>query len=220
MPDSKLSPRGILRGFKSSPLALKVFEDISTPQLSDALKSVTGNDGVIKSIKPINNLRVSGRVFTAMTSCGDWGTSVMAIDAAKPGDVLFIRTDADDKAVWGELTSKSAMKKGISGAVIYGSCRDIDVIRGLDFPVFSRDFLPCAGDPLAEGTLDQILECDGVTVKTGDFLLGDESGVVVVPAELIGDVARESRRIKEKETFIKGQIKKDRFLSEVLGLKP
>lgn len=197
----------------------RLLSGISAPQISDALKSVTGEVGVIPSIKPVNNLRVCGRVVTVRTSQHDWGTSVMAIDAAAPGEIIFIGADGDERAVWGELTSKTAMKRGIAGVVIYGSCRDIDALLELDFPVFSRDYVPCAGEPRAEGQLNVDLECDGVMVKKGDLLLGDESGVVVVPSEVTGEVVKAALKVREKESSIVEGVEGGISLSEILGLR-
>lgn len=214
-----IKPIERLRSFRSPGDPLRLLSDISAPQVSDALKAVAGINGVIPSIKPVNNLRLCGWAVTASTSSGDWGTSVMAIDAAGKGDVVFIGTDGDDMAVWGELTSKTAMAKGIAGAVVYGSCRDRDALLELDFPVFSRDYVPCAGEPLAEGGLNVTLECDGVRVESGDLIFGDESGVVVVPAEIVPDVVRAATEIKKKESSIKEKLAEGFTLSEILGLK-
>jgi len=214
-----IKPIERLRGLGAVRDPTRLLKDISTPQLSDAVKSVTGENRAITSLKSVNGLMVAGRAVTAETSSRDWGTSVLAVDAADSGDVIFIRTDGDEMAVWGELTSMAAMNRGIAGAVIYGSCRDLDAIRGLDFPVFSRSHVPCAGEPLAEGSINMAVECDGVTVEPGDFIMGDESGVVAVPWRLIGDVVKEALKIKEKEILIKDAYGRGLTLSEILGLK-
>ena len=85
-----------------------LLENISVCQISDAYKGISHRSGTIKSIKPINNLKVWGSIFTAETTSDDWGTSALAIDAAGYGDILFFKVDNDEKAIWGELASTAA----------------------------------------------------------------------------------------------------------------
>ena len=82
-----------------------LLENVSACQVSDAYNGISQRSGIIQSIKPINNQKVLGSIFTAETTSDDWGTSALAIDAASPGDILFFKVDSDDKAIWGELAS-------------------------------------------------------------------------------------------------------------------
>ena len=65
-----------------------LLENISACQISDAYKGISHRSGTIKSIKPINNLKVWGSIFTAETTSDDWGTSALAIDAAGDGEMM------------------------------------------------------------------------------------------------------------------------------------
>ncbi|WP_321423497.1 RraA family protein [uncultured Methanobacterium sp.] len=193
--------------------------DISTSNISDALKNLTGEYGVIPGVKPIkDDLKISGRAVTVKTQQDDWGTSLKAIETAKEGEIIFICCDGDDIGVWGELFSKYAQKKGVQSTVIYGAMRDVEAVRQLNYPVFSRSIVPHAGKPHAEGEIRIPLECGGVKVSTGNWIFGDDGGVVVVAEEILQKVISEALEIKKNEDEILHQIEDGNSLSNILGI--
>ncbi|MBE6500066.1 MAG: RraA family protein [Methanobrevibacter thaueri] len=198
---------------------MSLLENVSACQVSDAYNSISRRSGVIKSIKPINNQKVFGSIFTAETTSDDWGTSALAIDAADEGDVLFFKVDCDDKAIWGELASSCARDKGIRGCVIHGSARDLDALLYMDFPVFASNFCPNAGSALGLGVLNEMIVVDGVKINPGDFFIGDESGIVVIPKELFGKTMSASLDVKIKESNIINLIREGKSLGDIVGLK-
>ncbi|MDO5835502.1 MAG: RraA family protein [Methanobacterium sp.] len=204
---------------KKMGIGLKKLE-VTTSQISDALKNLTGEYGVIPGVKPINDdLKISGRVFTVKTHQDDWGTSLKAIESAKNGEIIFVCCDGDEIGIWGELFSKYAQKKGIQATVIFGAMRDVAAVRKLNYPVFSRTIVPHAGTPRAEGKINIPLECGGVKVKTGDWIFGDECGVVVVSEEILDEVIQESIQIKKGEAQIIHQLESGASLSDILSIK-
>ena len=149
----------------------------------------------------------------------DWGTSVKAIDAAKKGEILVILVEGDDQAVWGELTSKTAQEKGIISTVIDGAVRDVGAIKELRYPVFSKEIVPNAGSPKAEGEINIPITCRDVTINPQDLIIGDECGVVVIPDEYLSEVVDETLNIKKKEAQIISKIEKNYSLTNILKLK-
>lgn len=218
--EGKLSPESFLKTFpkKSEFNRLKRL-NITSSQISDALNNLTGNPGVINGVKPLFDTMVIGKAVTVDTVADDWGTGVKAIDSAKKGEILFIRVDSDDKAVWGELTSKTAKEKGIIATIIYGAVRDIKAIKEMEYPVFSKNIVPNAGNPKAEGEIGISLNCSDVTVNPQDIIIGDECGVVIIPKELLNKVINEAINIKNKERQIIARIEKGSSLSSILELK-
>lgn len=196
----------------------KTLDFIFTPQISDALQKINGSNGVIPYVKPVNGKKTFGRVLTVQTNEIDWGTSVKAIDEAKCGEILFINVEGDKAAIWGELTSKAAQKKGISGTIINGACRDFDAIKNMDFPVFSKTIVPNAGKPLLNGKINIGLCFDGIEVNPGDYILGDECGVVVIPQKIFDDVIKSLWEIKNSERRIIALINDGKSLLEILKL--
>ena len=180
--------------------------------------SVSGRSGVIDGLKPMNDNKVYGKVFTAKTNTDDWGTSLMSMDNAEAGEVLFIHSYGKPASVWGELASTCAGEKGIAGTVLYGWARDMDALVDLDYPVFALDYLPNAGKPLGLGEINVDLEIGEDIIKPGDFVFGDQNGVVVIPKELFHETMVATFNVKVKESHIIKELKKGRLLSEIIGL--
>ena len=198
---------------------MSLLENVSACQVSDAYNGISKRSGTIQTIKPINNQKVFGSIFTAETSADDWGTSALAIDSAKEGDILFFKVDSDDKAIWGELASTCARDNGIKATVIYGAARDLDALLHMDFPVFASSFCPNAGSALGLGTLNETIEVEGITINPGDFFMGDESGIVVIPKELFARTMVAALEVKVKESDIIDAIENGKTLAEIVGLK-
>ncbi|MCK9150951.1 RraA family protein [Methanobacterium alcaliphilum] len=221
---NKLSPSMLRQKFaarkkeSSSRDDLDTLRFLSTPQLSDAMNEITGINGVINGLKSLNNQKISGKIVTVRTNDYDWGTSVKAIDEADKGDVLFIFAEGEDNAVWGELTSTAAEMKGLAGTIIYGACRDLDALKKMHYPVFSKKIIPNAGKSLLNGEINMPLEFNGYEVNPGDYVLGDECGVVVVPKPILSEVIEKTSAIKSKEITIRNQLKSGKSLLNILGL--
>jgi 3-hexulose-6-phosphate synthase/6-phospho-3-hexuloisomerase len=194
----------------------EAFAVASTPNLSDAMH----RQGAMKGILPVQQgLKMIGPAVTVRTVNGDWAKPVQAIDLAKPGDVLVIDVNGGMDAVWGELASHSCKVKGIAGVVIDGAIRDVDVIRELKFPAFARHVVPNAGDPKGFGETQVEVQCGGQRVRSGDWVVGDDSGVVVVPQQEAHEVANRGVEVKEQEDRLREEIARGSTLSERLKLK-
>lgn len=192
------------------------FMKVSTPNISDAMQ----RRGEMRGIRPVTpGAKMAGRAFTVRTYPGDWAKPVEAIDQAPPGSVIVIDASGGEKAVWGELATWSCVVKGIKGVVIDGAIRDVDEIRALGFPAFARHVSPTAGDPKGFGELNVEVTCGGVKVRPGDWVVGDDNGVVVVPSELAVEVANRALDVLEKENRVREEIRRGSTLSQVLRLK-
>ena len=196
-----------------------LLDKVSACQISDAYNSISRRPGTFNSIKPVNNQKVFGKIFTAETASDDWGTSALPIDDANEGDVLFFKVDSTDKAIWGELASTCARDNGIKATVIYGSARDLDALLYMDYPVFACDFCPNAGSALGLGALNEPIEVEGMTINPGDFFFGDENGVVVIPEERFTKTMIATLAVKVKESMIIDDIAGGRTLAQIVGLK-
>ncbi|MCW7080255.1 MAG: bifunctional hexulose-6-phosphate synthase/ribonuclease regulator [Candidatus Methanospirare jalkutatii] len=192
----------------------EIFMRVSTPNISDAMH----RKGVMRGIKPLFPCKIVGKAVTVQTFEGDWAKPVEAIDIASEGDVLVIKSGAS-VAVWGELASLSCKRKGIAGVVIDGAVRDVDEIKEMKFPVFASDFVPNAGEPKGFGEINAEIICGGQEVKPGDWIVGDENGVVVVPKERAYEIARRALEVFKAEQRIREEIRRGKTLSEVLSLE-
>ena len=194
----------------------KGFELVSTPNISDAMHRKGAMHGIIPRINP--GRKMIGRAITVRTMDGDWAKPVEAIERAEKGDVIVIDAGGGYNAIWGELASWSCKVKGVAGVVIDGAARDIDAIKEMDFPVFSRHISSNAGEPKGYGEIGVEIVCGGQTVREGDWIIGDESGVVVVPRERAVEIANRALDVKEHEDRIRAEIKEGKTLSEVMEL--
>ncbi len=189
---------------------------VSTPNVSDAMH----RKGAMEGIFPIyRGVKAAGKAITVHTIGGDWAKPVEAIDHARNGDFIVINNDGcTNIAPWGELATLSCMRKGVVGVVIDGAVRDVDDIRSLKFPLFAKATVPNAGEPKGYGEINAEITCCGQTVRPGDWILGDESGVVVIPKEYAYEIARRSVEVKKTESRIREEIKRGKTLGEIADL--
>lgn len=195
-----------------------LLNQVSSCQISDAFNEIAHRSGVISKIKSINNLKVWGRIFTSKTDSDDWGTITIAIDKASLGDVLFVEVSDMDASIWGELASVCAKNNGIKATVVYGSVRDLDAILTMDYPIFACGYAPNAGKPLGLGDIGIDLNIEGMKISQGDFIFGDETGVVIIPKQFFKEVMLETLKIKIKEQNIIDLINSGKSLSQIVGL--
>jgi 3-hexulose-6-phosphate synthase/6-phospho-3-hexuloisomerase len=133
--------------------------------------------------------------------------------------VIVIDVGGAEVAVWGELASWSAKVKGVAGVVIDGAARDIDGIVDMGFPCFSKLVAPDAGEPKGFGGIGHEIAVGGQNVRTGDWIIGDDSGVVVVPQEHAVEVANRAVDVAEREDRVREEIKRGATLSSVQELE-
>jgi 3-hexulose-6-phosphate synthase/6-phospho-3-hexuloisomerase len=191
----------------------EAFAKASTCNISDAFHK----RGVIVGLQPFiaEGVRMVGRALTVQTANGDWAKPVESIDRAKPGDVIVIDVGGAPVAVWGELASHSAMMMGVRGVVIDGAIRDIDDIKRMKFPAFARSVIPCAGEPKGYGGIGMEVTIGGQIVRTGDWIVGDECGLMVIPKEVAVQVANRTVDVNERENRTREEIRRGSTLSKV-----
>ena len=189
---------------------------VSAPNVTDAMHRKGAMSGIVSIC---GNVRMVGRAVTVQTFAGDWAKPVEAIDVAGKDEVIVINNDgATHVAPWGELATLSCVKKGISGVVIDGAVRDVDDIRIMKFPLFAKAVVPNAGEPKGFGEINAEIQCGGQYVRPGDWIIGDESGVVVIPAERAYEIARRALEVRKNEERIREEIRRGSTLSEVAEL--
>ncbi|HEC75840.1 MAG TPA: bifunctional hexulose-6-phosphate synthase/ribonuclease regulator [Thermoplasmatales archaeon] len=194
----------------------EAFSKVSTCNICDAMH----NRGTMRNIRPIKKgVKMIGRAVTVKTMDGDWAKVVEAIDKAKKGDVIVAQAGEGKQAVWGELATLSAYKKGLAGIVIDGAVRDVHVIKEIDLPVFSKKIVSEAGEPKGYGEIGCEIVCGGQIVKNGDWIVGDDNGVVVIPKEEAQEIANRAINVMERENRIREEIKRGETLSKVLNLE-
>ncbi|MEA2082442.1 MAG: orotidine 5'-phosphate decarboxylase / HUMPS family protein [Elusimicrobiota bacterium] len=192
-----------------------VLGKVSAANMSDAL-----HRGLpLKGIKPVTEgKRMAGRALTVRTYPGDWAKPVEAIDMAEKGDVLVIDAGGGTPAVWGELATHSALQKGLGGIVISGAVRDTADIKKMNLPVFSSAVTPQAGEPKGFGEIGVPVVISGVRIKKGDWIIGDDDGVVAIPKEKAAEFTNRAMDVLERENRIREEIKEGSTLASVAQL--
>jgi 3-hexulose-6-phosphate synthase/6-phospho-3-hexuloisomerase len=210
-------PSGTVRVKKSIDEETRaIFLQVSGPNITDAMHRKGAMAGIFSVC---GNVKMAGRAVTVHTIAGDWAKPVEAIDSAQKGDVLVINNDGvTDVAPWGELATLSCRTKGIAGVVIDGAVRDVDDIRAMQFPLFAKAIVPNAGEPKGFGEINAEIRCAGQYVRPGDWIIGDESGVVVVPQERAYEIARRALEVRKNEERIREEIRRGSTLSVVTEL--
>jgi 4-hydroxy-4-methyl-2-oxoglutarate aldolase len=125
----------------------------------------------------------------------------------RQGDVIVCQPHDNVSAHIGELSAETAKYRGARGAVIDGGARDVDYILKLGFPVFCRYRTPrdvagrwkviSVGQPIRIGT---------VTIRRGDFIVGDKDGILVIPQEITVQVLQKSEEVVNTENFVRKAV--------------
>ncbi|MFM9694248.1 RraA family protein [Streptomyces europaeiscabiei] len=125
--------------------------------------------------------RLCGPAFTVQGAGGDNLALHHAVLQAPPGSVLVADLGAARFGHWGEILTVAAQHRGIVGLLIDGGVRDAAEIKGLGFPVFSRNNSIAGTRKDFPGVFGRPVNVGGITVHTGDLVIGDVDGVVALP---------------------------------------
>ena len=199
------------------------FEALSTTNVSDAMDAL-GIRGATYGIRPMWHTmdRVLGPAVTLkMTAAGEtkgkYHLGVKAIDAARSGDVIVVDNGGRiDTSCWGGVLATGAKLKGISGVVIDGACRDLDECVEVVFSVYARGtVVATARGRVQEEATNVMVQFGGVQVRPGDIIMGDKSGVVVVPAERVEEVLEKAESLFQKEEAMVAMIREGKTMTEM-----
>jgi 4-hydroxy-4-methyl-2-oxoglutarate aldolase len=204
------------------------LQALDTCSVSDALDHA-GVAGVVDGLRMMWPCgRAGGRVITvrlvpiipgAAAPVRHLGTT--ALRDAGPGDVIVVDNQArTDVAGWGGLLSQGAVVRGVEAVIVFGACRDVGESRELGLPLFATNASPrtARGRTIEESTGVPI-DLNGVVVHSGDLVLADESGVVVVPRALASTVLDQAEAIAKRELDMAAELQRGVAADSVMGRK-
>ncbi|MBE6111227.1 MAG: RraA family protein [Erysipelotrichaceae bacterium] len=187
------------------------FRKMDTASVSDAMDSLGIPCGLLGIQAVIPGKKICGEAFTVhYVPCGmEKGTVGDFIDDVKPGQVVVIDNGGRLYCtVWGDIMTFTAKTKGIEGTLIDGVCRDVDGIRKLDYPIYSKGKYMVTGKERVQ--VDQVnmpVAISGVQVRPLDIILADESGAVCIPYNRAEEILAVAKHIEEVEQKIIAEVK-------------
>lgn len=195
---------------------IAILETLYSAVVADVLDSLDRRHQclgpAIRALTPAN--RVCGRVFTARAVAVDreptepYKLEMAAIDTMAAGDVLVVDAGHHrDSAFWGELLTTACLAKGVRGIVMSTCARDLWKLDQVDFPVFGIGTTPAD----SKGRIDvveigQPVTIDGVTIANGDWILGDQDGVVVIPADQLNPALERAHAKVSGENTVRDEL--------------
>jgi len=185
------------------------------------LYEAAGQRGMVDpAIRPMwNGAHLCGPAITASCPARDNLMLHQAVALAAPGSVLVANAERYQYAgAWGEVLTVAAQARGIAGLVIDGAVRDIEAIAKRRFPVFSRGLAIGACTKEKFGTLNELIDLGGVTVRSGDIVVGTGDGVVLIDADSIEQVLKAAIARRDRESEIFRQLEKGKTTIEILDL--
>jgi 4-hydroxy-4-methyl-2-oxoglutarate aldolase len=180
---------------------------LTTAGLSDALDrlSIVGQVAGVRPLGP--SYSVCGPAFTvryrAVEALGE--TVGDYIDDVPPGSVVVIDNQGrTDCTVWGDILTEAARGRGVVGTVIDGVCRDARWSERVGYPVYAlANWMRTGKDRVTVEAVRVCVQVGGVTVESGDLVVGDRDGIVVLPASSLAEIVELAESIETTE----GQIR-------------
>ena len=197
-------------GERLTQAVLAPFAARSTSFIVDAMQ---GRGALHHRIRPLDpTSRFAGAALTARAGARDNLAAIAALDLIEPGDVLVIAAQGfTETAVLGDNMARIAKQRGAVAVVTDGAVRDVAEIRSIGLPVFSRAVTPNSAFPSGPGEVGLPLALGDIPIDTGDLLVGDADGVVVVPAARINDVTEALGRVAALEADLHAKIESGAF---------
>jgi regulator of RNase E activity RraA len=158
------------------------WRELATAKVADSVPAATVlGPGLVHLGGPP---RMAGTAWTARTGRGGYDAVREAIATAPPASVLVLAGEGDlGHAIWGEVSTALARRRGVVGVLVDGAVRDLAAIHDGEFAIFARGGTPAGPAAGIAGHVGGVVECAGARVAPGDLVLADADGVVIVPAD-------------------------------------
>ena len=178
----------------------EVVERFRGAPTSFIVDAMNGTGALDWRIKPLVGRSLLGVALTCDCGPVDNLAFMAALAECRPGDVLVVATGGYvGAAVTGDLLLGVARNRGAAGFVTDGLVRDLDDLETLGLPVFAIGVTPNSPQRRGPGSVGLPVVCGGVSIASGDVVVGDRDGVVVVPRARIADTLDNLERVKAME---------------------
>jgi 5-oxopent-3-ene-1,2,5-tricarboxylate decarboxylase / 2-hydroxyhepta-2,4-diene-1,7-dioate isomerase len=190
-----------------------------TASLSTALRKRGYHDVVAEGVHGLTpGLRLAGRARTLRlipfrpdlfaSHGGGFNAQKRAFDSLEAGEVLVVEARGiTETGTVGDVLALRAQVRGAAGVVTDGGVRDAAALAGMDLPVFSAGRHPVVlGRRHVPWETDVVIACGGAAVVPGDVMVGDDDGVLVIPAALLPEVLADAERQEREDAWIARRV--------------
>jgi 4-hydroxy-4-methyl-2-oxoglutarate aldolase len=185
---------------------LAPFATVQTGYVVDAMEGRGALDHRIKPLAPVASVLV-GTAITCHCGPADNLALFAALATARPGDILLAATDGfAGTSITGDLLLGMARNRGLSGLVTDGLARDLAGILGVGLPVYCMGLSPNSPARNGPGSVGLPIVMGGVTIGSGDIVVADNDGVVIVPHSLIREVIGRLPAIRAAESSLESKV--------------
>jgi 4-hydroxy-4-methyl-2-oxoglutarate aldolase len=192
------------------------LEQCYTGAVYDVLRNMGYPDQLLpNTIRPMNlQHKIAGPVFTIgghIDHSLDKDTSLLKwcemLSKAPSDHVLICQPNDNTVAHMGELSAETLAHKGVRGYIVDGGCRDSAFIDSIGFPVYCRYFTP--RDVVATWQANELgksIILGEVTVNTGDYVLADRDGIIIIPQDIVQQVIAQTETVLKTENLVRKAI--------------
>lgn len=175
---------------------------------SFVVDAMDGSGAIDWRIKPIIGTSLIGVALTC--DCGPHDNLALnaAIGQSGPGDVIVAATGGFmGAAVVGDLLLGIGRNRGIAGFVTDGLVRDLVDLEALGLPVYAIGVSPNSPGKRGPGTVGLPIVCGGCAIASGDVIVGDRDGIVVIPRGRIEATLGHLERVKASEAAMLKRVR-------------
>ena len=179
-------------------------------QSGQAVDAMDGRGALDAAIKPLDAAccAILGVALTCETGPNDNLAILGALALAKPGDVVVAAAEGfGNSAVVGDNIALMAKAKGVAGIVVDGMMRDLAGLLPVGMPLFCRGITPNSCVRSGPGRVGLPVVAGGVTVHSGDVVIGDRDGIVIIPQTLLDRLLPRIAEILKAEAETQKKIK-------------
>jgi 4-hydroxy-4-methyl-2-oxoglutarate aldolase len=190
---------------RPDPAHVAALKDVPTGWVVDA----QGRTGALAHvIRPVSKAtRFVGVAVTVQTRARDNLAPYAAVDLLQPGDVVVVATGQYTAAsTMGDIIIGMMRNCGAVAVVTDGMVRDVPGIDEVGIPVFALGVTPNSPFKDGPGEIGTAVAIGGMTVASGDVLVGDGDGVVVVRRETLPQVLAEIENVRAKEAKMEAEV--------------